>query len=757
MKYKNYTLIIAALISLLNVQRVWGCGFCEPTYNYYIFHVINGIGDTDSKNMERMAQAWSKLIHDRVTVEDIETLSEISEDKIDTLQHPVLDYARKSNDKEMMQYLRMLAKYHDLPKLFMEDWDYPSRQELQKRDRLYDELSKNLKDINSSRFKSQYQLLKMRLYFRMEEYEKCVEFWRNDIKQTDGTVYSDMTKGLYAGALFRLGKKMSAAEVYAEIGDAHSAMFCMNNNQNATYVKGLCEINPNSPVVPYMLNILMNNLQETHDYLECKKKVSLYRKSKNYDPKEEYNMIPMDVGYHLVREYDDEYNPVKIDTLREVDWFIYDNLFAVHDDELKVLSDLASEMRTRQDVKDKCMWMSVLAYIQYLNGKYGDAMTEIENACNASGTDSARKNARILRMLLSTSADKQKMDEVLGRDLEWLVSQTSYDNYESHALAKIATKGLMPAYEKLHNNPMALAARMITRYVFSDGSEYDEWEHIHKWGGETFYEFQKADINDKVALYNILTGKKDGVSATDMKIVRLARISEQDLADNIGTNYIRKGKWQNAIEWLNKVDLNFLSEQNIAPYVDVRDFDREAWQDKQKTKDYIYDFSKKLKTNKKLAYCRAVLAAKSDYKNAKGDSRYEKAYKLGSLYAQACLDANCWWLSRYKELEFYDYEEDCKLRGDFDFEKKASELFDIAQKSKDVTLQQKALFSKIALSHDMPYSYEWDSKSCKEVLRLNPDSPHYDDFVELKKLIKDSKETISGISHCDMLTRAMKL
>ncbi len=743
-------LFVLSVLSMTLVQKVVACGFCAPTYNYYLFH--SAPGGAMNNDSELLAREWSRMIKGTVTVEDMERMAELTLADVDTLKHPVLNYARNHRDTEMLAYLRDLATYLSIPQLSLDEWYYPSEDELKERKVVAVKLEKRLDAVKSSRFAAQYKLLRIRLAFRMEEYDKCLNLWENEGDNNDTSVFGKMTKGYYAGALKRLGRREEAAVIFAELRDEQSAILCMNSrSQNVRFMRAIAEKDLNSAVLPYMLDVLMNNIQEMNDFLKCKRRIEGIVKSGTKDLSGVFDNIPATAMAPV--EMDDEGNVVSVGELTEENWYSMLDAFAMHESEIAALKEFCSEMAVKEGVKDKCMWLSALAYLHYFDGKYAEANDEINRACSMTSFPASNDNARVLRLLICTTLDDNKaMEKILCADFPWLMQ-----NKGINAIHKIAVHGLAARYEAKKDFCMNLLSWSLTRMNDYEGEYQDLFKkHSPEDNGKFFSLFQSATLEQEKALYDFVFNKKNKQTQWQKTLIQAAGLNNEDIEDMIGTRLLRMGKWAEAAEWLRKVSLEFLSEQNIAYYAHERNYDVELWATHQDVKRSFGD-PVQLRKNKKLTFCEEVINLNKELKKAKGEAKAKLAYKLATLYSQASYYGECWWLTEYHKSDYCNIGYGAITKDSFDFDGQAVSLLNEASKVDDDIMKMKCAFAQIAVSKNPPYSWMLDDDTYTFKLQVNKNSPLFSTLKQLRKMLKESKVAPTYISQCDMLRTAFKL
>ena len=137
----------------------------------------------------------------------------------------IIKAAQAKNDALMVSYVQNLAKYLDCAReVSYEVWDYPTKEKLAKRNKTLQAIRTYAQSKLKTRLRSQHALLYMRCNMLLKNHQENVGFWEQTASQYIETVYKDMMKNIYAGALYKTGQEAKAGELFAEMGDYNSLM-----------------------------------------------------------------------------------------------------------------------------------------------------------------------------------------------------------------------------------------------------------------------------------------------------------------------------------------------------------------------------------------------------------------------------------------------------------------------------------------------------------------------------------------------------
>lgn len=178
----------------------------------------------------------------------------------------VKEYARKKGDLLMESYVKHLEKYLDCADAKRyESWNYPTKKEQAQRRQTLLAVRTYAQGKLKSRLRSQHALLLMRCNMMLERHAENVTFWNTTGSKMIESVYRDMMRNIYAGALYKTGSVETALAIFAEQGDWESLMTIYYERRSCQAIRQEYLKNPNSPVLPFLLTDFVNNAQEAID------------------------------------------------------------------------------------------------------------------------------------------------------------------------------------------------------------------------------------------------------------------------------------------------------------------------------------------------------------------------------------------------------------------------------------------------------------------------------------------------------------
>ena len=448
--------------------------------------------------------------------------------------------------------------------------------------------------------------------------------------------------------LVRSGRSPEAIRIYADQNDSESLRFLVYKLRNLRGIRQEYASDANSPLLPYLVEDFVSNVQETYDNTADTAYLSV-----------------IDRARVLQREQQD---------------FI---AFAQ-----KVVAEKRS--------KSLAMWQSAIAMMYYYSGQYAQADQAAEAALPLSGTPMMRTNARDVRVFTSL-AHRGITDATLNAivpDLRrWEEDTESGHGRNLHT--RLVRQDLIPALEKAHRPFDALLAQRAEFYDstlinMDSGRGYDP---NMIYGSSYFDAIDRLSADSLKAYYTYLHSPAREAWQKLWKPTSFA--GKEFYYDLMGTRLLRECRFAEAIPYLEKTSLTFLASQNIAIYAAMRDYKVERWYRRQPVHDYDPEMEYNIEENSKLKFCQDVLRLQSQLKAADDVAlRQRIAYRLASYLAQASAAGDCWYLSRYgiSALSSDVYEDDLgtdRFRGDA-LQQLALRYLDIAAGSTDRNLRERA-------------------------------------------------------------------
>ena len=330
----------------------------------------------------------------------------------------VIKYAQGKGDALMVSYVQNLEKYLDCARSVSDErWEYPTKEDLAAR-------SKSLQSVRTyalgkvkSHLRSQHALLYMRCNMLLGKHQDNVTFWEETASQYIETVYKDMMKNIYAGALYKTGRSAEAGELFAEMGDYNSLMTQYYKKRSFAAIRQEYLSNPNAKVLPFLLQDFVNNAQEADDAT---------------------NPNAEGVGGKL---------------------FIRD----ISKKEALDMRDFCKQVVKEGKTEVPMMWQAAQAWLEYMFGDKRQATSDIIAAAKLNGTELMKNCTRslILYMTADQAKDSEAFDNYLVDELKWLEEAKDYNYVRERVL-----------YQTLKKHYAAQPSRLVALYKTCDSYEY---------------------------------------------------------------------------------------------------------------------------------------------------------------------------------------------------------------------------------------------------------------------------------------------
>ena len=659
------------------------------SYNYYLYMLCSN--DDFSNRMQKICNDNWKVY-----------LGMTQEDWFYFDADKIVATAQSKNDPLMMSYVRQLARYLDCAEqVSREQWDYPTKQQLAQRKVSLEAVRTYAATKLKTRLRSQHALLYMRANMLLKRHAENVVFWEKTASQYIETVYKDMMKNIYAGALYKTGRTEEAIEIFADQGDYRSLMTLFYQKRSYAAIRQEYLKNPNTLVLPFLMQDFVNNAQEAYDA--------------------KYDMGGL-AGKLFIRD--------------------------ITEAEAKQMMSFCQQVVKEQRTEVPVMWQTAKAWLEYMFGNKQQSLADIRQAVGMQGTEPMADCARAIRIYIETALAKPHsadFDNWIGPEMQWLhdnwKQNEHYSYYHSCAYTRIVQQVLAKHYENEGRQDIAAAI-----YKSGDYSDYDtmiDTTSIDNLMRITSY----LEAAPKTGLDKYLqdTNRKQNVLGNDFRL--------QDL---LGTKYLRLCQWGEAIEWLSKVPASFYNSKGYAPYAALRKTNVEPWLKRQWiSENVVYgDRQWNMKENPKLAFAREMQQLEGELNVLKGKARQQRCYDLAVRYAQVNETGDCWFiLHDGKSPDNYRKPSE-SVPNETNLYIRIVELLNEAAKTSDPQLKERALFALAygELQHDnLWYSLgEWNSALSSYEVLPNQHASQWKAFARLSEFEKNNANGPSSyVTLCD--------
>lgn len=659
------------------------------SYNYYLYMLCSN--DDFSNRMQKICNDNWKVY-----------LGMTQEDWFYFDADKIVATAQSKNDPLMMSYVRQLARYLDCAEqVSREQWDYPTKQQLAQRKVSLEAVRTYAATKLKTRLRSQHALLYMRANMLLKRHAENVVFWEKTASQYIETVYKDMMKNIYAGALYKTGRTEEAIEIFADQGDYRSLMTLFYQKRSYAAIRQEYLKNPNTLVLPFLMQDFVNNAQEAYDA--------------------KYDMGGL-AGKLFIRD--------------------------ITEAEAKQMMSFCQQVVKEQRTEVPVMWQTAKAWLEYMFGNKQQSLADIRQAVGMQGTEPMADCARAIRIYIETALAKPHsadFDNWIGPEMQWLhdnwKQNEHYSYYHSCAYTRIVQQVLAKHYENEGRQDIAAAI-----YKSGDYSDYDtmiDTTSIDNLMRITSY----LEAAPKTGLDKYLqdTNRKQNVLGNDFRL--------QDL---LGTKYLRLCQWGEAIEWLSKVPASFYNSKGYAPYAALRKTNVEPWLKRQWiSENVVYgDRQWNMKENPKLAFAREMQQLEGELNVLKGKARQQRCYDLAVRYAQVNETGDCWFILHDGKSPDNYRKPSGSVPHETNLYVRIMDLLNEAAKTTDPQLKERALFALAygELQHDnLWYSLgEWNSALSSYEVLPNQHASQWKAFARLSEFEKNNANGPSSyVTLCD--------
>ena len=394
--------IAISLLAVTTAASAFACAWSE-SYNYYLFRAYN-------------PQEF-RIRVDEVTTNNWKVYLGSNETYFSFRADEVKEFARNKGDLLMVSYVENLEKYLECAEQKRyESWSYPTKEELAERQKTLLAVRTYAQGKLKTRLRSQHALLFMRCNMMLGRHAENVTFWTTTGSTMIESVYRDMMRNIYAGALYKTGSEEAAAAIFAEQGDWESLMTQYYERRSCKAIRQEYLNNPNSPVLPFLLTDFVNNTQEAIDA--------------------QNDQLP---GKLFIRD--------------------------ITKAEAQQMCQLAKAVVSEGKTTNPVLWQSAKAWIEFMFGDHKQGIADIEKAVKMEGEERMKDNARVLKLYMTAAeaTPNSSFDDYLAQELEWidkrskedesfldprtrLVHQVLVDKYSSRPLTAVSLLKAIDSY-----------------------------------------------------------------------------------------------------------------------------------------------------------------------------------------------------------------------------------------------------------------------------------------------------------------------
>ena len=370
----------------------------------------------------------------------------------------------------MVSYVKNLQKYLkcvNVEQSKQYEWNYPSKEDIATQQRDLQAIRTYALGNTKTKLRSQHALLYMRCNMMLGRHQENINYWEQTASQFIETVYKDMMQNIYAGALYKTGQEEKAGELFAEMGDYQSLMTQFYRKRSFQAIRQHYLKNPNSKVLPFLLQDFVNNCQEVID-------------------------------------------------ANGSEWF--DGKLFVR----RITEQEAAQMR------QFCATVVREGKTEYLYGHQKQATSDILEATKLDGTDRMKDCARVLMLFITASQapDSEAFDDYLADELAWIkeMEKKEEDGYFYRAKTRLSHQALMKHYQ---NNTDKLIAMMDVTNNYNYSSYIDTMRVSQL---EKYFAYTNTPAKTNLDKYLKANIKKDELAMTDLIGTKYLRLCQWDKA-----------------------------------------------------------------------------------------------------------------------------------------------------------------------------------------------------------------------------------
>ncbi|MBR1388909.1 MAG: hypothetical protein IJ569_04735 [Prevotella sp.] len=675
--------IVISLLSALSLPML-ACGW-EDNHNNYLFSMYDNM-DFKSRVEKICNDNWKAYLGSTA-----EWYYFNAED--------VMQAARQKGDALMVSYVENLQKYLKCVGIEQNkqwEWNYPSKEDLAQQKADLQAVRAYALGKTKTKLRSQHALLYMRCNMMLGRHQENVTYWEQTASQFIETVYKDMMKNIYAGALYKTGQEDKAGELFAEMGDFESLMTQYYKKRSYLAIQQEYKKNPNAKVLPFLLQDFVNNTQEAIDL-----------QNGTYG------------GKLFIR-----------DISKQEAW------------QMRQFCDLVvREGKTETPI----LWKSAKAWIEFLWGEQKEAAQDIVAAMSLEGTDRMKECTRELMLYITAAQAKpgEAFDDYLADELSWLLERKG--NHDDHTYSILDRLSHQVLYKRYDAEPSRKAG--LIDLIEGYSTSYLDTIEVEK--AERYLMYRNTPAKNK--LDKLLKAKslsdEEQKSMEELIGTKYMRLCQWDKAiewlKNVPIDFYNEHR-SSAYRYYSSV-----RQWNVEPWI------KRQWVNESEA----YEKDLKWWKHRKLDFCKEMQMMEASLNLLKGKALEQRYYNLATYYAQANIKGDCWWLlhnakSAYdgvgvNEVDFgakaVEMLQKAAMTSDPDLKLKALFALGYRELYKDDGYD----FDPSKSKSDLWRSYYWNNETGEYNTAYNRQSPQFRAYQAVFDLVDDEPEEPMYISKCD--------
>jgi hypothetical protein len=286
-------------------------------------------------------------------------------------------------------------------------------------------------------------------------------------------------------------------------------------------------------------------------------------------------------------------------------------------------------------------WWSVLPlYSQFMTRDF-DGLSTALNGINTSGSVDLQQFVGQLKTLVSVADNQDPKLELASNQEVLMAAHASGENQLMLAIGR----------ELEMNGNKVIAAAVYSR--INEGDEFESvWKSMQKMqtlGDDYYYEYftyldAAYEIQDIQDILKALQAPEKNNPAFNHWCWDRLRTESMRLSDLIGTKYVRKNDWNNALNAFKQVDDTLWTSDHYAykDYLDENPF----------SNDFYGDFDSRHQQEIQKSYTKPQLVSEiihclKQIETLEGDQKALAAYRLANCYRNMTFYGNAWMMRRY--------------------------------------------------------------------------------------------------------------
>ena len=635
-KLKKYIAAVSLLaMSLLPALRASACGPDNSTpYDTRPFKLVKDAPASDydpdwngpEKSQDETCDFWNSYTNGEISRDDVkEYFHEVNFDSFPYERaYPLIALLDRKGDSTAIQYIRDCMEFNKLSTAYqLESWDYERRDPTALRD-FEARISKRR---GGSAFDPRYALLRMRIAGVLHDDEQILKIWESRGKTMEPSALRDRMGGFVGGVYYRRKDYRTALDYFYAAGDNNSILWCIDAISGPENLHQLYDHTPNSIATLYVL-------EDYVDYLIG----ATYAGRRN--------------NFNSPYFYDDRYGE-------------RDDIFgavAQRDDFIRLCDSVVADGRCENPMA----WASAKGVLQCLADDAESGLQTLREARGMKGDETALTNLDRMELwallLLSGKGDRKFDNEFINAFSRFYAEAKAESLRKSRNYGSSVNRPVidMPTYDYLtrffaeeaiaHFTALSQPARALAVMAALDdlpiSPGYNN-EFMQRMRNNIF-----SGLTEPEALSFIsLAEGKDCDGLLDAYFHPYAAKYINTAYDAFGTRLLRASRFEEALEYLGRIDDKWFVTQAIYPYLN------RYWGYSPAYFAQYYSFSRHRNgegiwtpyrpSNVKADFCADMIAAMSEYERLSGDAKAKKAFEIAALYHYASPLGDCWAISDY--------------------------------------------------------------------------------------------------------------